>query len=63
MKKKWTKDLYCQFLLASQRNFTATQAADLTSVSYDAITRWLHSVKFTPNILWEHVENLVEKED
>lgn len=61
MKKKWTKDLYCQFLLASQRNFTATQAADLTTVSHDTITRWLTSVKLTPNILWEHVENLVEK--
>lgn len=62
MNKKWNKDLYCQFLLASQRNFTATQASDLTSVSHDHITRWLHSVKLTPNILWEHVEKLVEKE-
>ncbi len=61
MKKKWTKDVYCQFLLASQRNFTATQAADLTAVSHDVITRWLTSVKLTPNILWEHIENLVEK--
>lgn len=62
MRKRWTKDLYCQFLLASQRNFTATQASDLTDVSHDAITRWLHSVKLTPNLLWEHVEKLVEKE-
>ena len=62
MKKKWNKDLYCQFLLASQRNFTATQASDLTAVSHDVITRWLTSVKLTPNILWEHVEGLVEKE-
>jgi putative transposase len=62
MNKKWNKDLYCQFLLASQRNFTATQAADLTSVSHDQITRWLTSVKLTPNILWEQVEKLVEKE-
>ena len=62
MNKKWTKDLYCQFLLASQRNFTATQASDLTSVSHDTITRWLHSVKLTPNLLWEHVEKLVDKE-
>lgn len=61
MNKKWTKDLYCQFLLASQRNFTATQAADLTAVSHDAITRWLTSVKLTPNLLWEHVETLVDK--
>lgn len=59
--KKWTKDLYCQFLLASQRNFTATQASELTDVSHDAITRWLTSVKLTPNILWEHVEHLVDK--
>ncbi len=62
MSKKWNKDLYCQFLLASQRNFTATQAADLTSVTHDTITRWLNSVKLTPNLLWEHVENILEKE-
>lgn len=62
MNKKWTKDLYCQFLLASQRNFTATQAADLTDASHDTITRWLTSVKLTPNILWEYVEKFVEKE-
>jgi len=62
MNKKWNKDLYCQFLLASQKNFTATQASELTNVSHDAITRWLTSVKLTPNILWEHVEKLVEKE-
>lgn len=62
MHKKWNRDLYCQFLIASQRNFTATQASDLSTVSHDAITRWLHSVKLTPNILWEHVENHVEKE-
>jgi len=61
MRKKWNKDLYCQFLLASQKNFTTTQASDLSSVSHDQITRWLHSVKLTPNILWEHVEKLVEK--
>lgn len=62
MKKKWNKDLYCQFLLASQRNFTATQASDLSAVSHDSITRWLHSVKLTPHILWEQVEGLVDKE-
>lgn len=62
MSKQWNKDLYCQFLLASQRNFTATQASELSSVSHDAITRWLHSVRLTPNILWGHVEHLVDKE-
>lgn len=61
MKKKWNKDLYCQFLLASQRKFTATQASDLTSVTHDTLLGWLTSVKLTPNILWEHVEGLVEK--
>lgn len=62
MKKRWNKDLYCQFLIASQKNFTATQASDLTSVSHDQITRWLTSTRLTPNILWEHIEKLVEKE-
>ncbi len=62
MKEKCNKDLYCQFLLASQRNFTATQCADLSSVSHDQVTSWLNSVKLTPNILWEYVEKFVEKE-
>ncbi len=62
MSKKWNKDFYCQFLLASQRNFTATQASDLSAVTHDTITRWLTSVKLTPNLLWEQVENLVDKE-
>lgn len=34
----------------------------MTSVSHDSITRWLTSVKLTPNLLWEHVEKLTQKE-
>lgn len=56
------RDLYCQFLLASQKNFTATQCSDLTSVPHDGVTRWLTSAKLTPHILWEHTQALVEKE-
>ena len=62
MREKCSKDLYCQFLLASQRNFTATQCANLSSVSHDQVTRWLNSVKLTPNILWQYVADLVDKE-
>lgn len=63
MKKvRCSRDLYCQFLLASQRNFTATHCSDISSVSHDGVTRWLTSTKLTPHILWEHVEELVEKE-
>lgn len=50
--------MYYQFLLASQRNFTAIQASDLPSDSHDVIT----SVKLRLNILWEHVEKYVKKE-
>lgn len=56
------RNIYCQFLLASQKNFTNTQCAEISSISHDSVTRWLASTKLTPNILWEHVESLIDKE-
>jgi hypothetical protein len=55
------KSLYCQFLLASQRNFTGTQYSELTDVSHDTVTRWLKNTRLTPNLLFEHVQPLIEK--
>ena len=63
-KIKCSKELYCQFLLASQKEFSATTLASLKSnVSHDKVTRWLSNTKLTPRILWKHVENLIDKED
>lgn len=58
------KELYCQFLIASQREFNATSFSSFKDdVSHDKITRWLSKIKLTPKVLWENVEGLVDKND
>lgn len=59
--KKCSKELYCQFLLAAQQNFTATEMANhLDGISHDAITRWLAQTKLPPSLLWEQAKPLVD---
>jgi putative transposase len=61
-KIKFSKEIYCQFLLASQKEFSATTLASLKSeISHDKVSRWLHNTKLTPKLLWEKVEGLVDK--
>lgn len=63
-KLKCSKELYSQFLLASQREFSATTLASLkTEISHDKVSRWLQNTKLTPRILWEQVETLIDKND
>lgn len=63
-KIKCSKELYCQFLLASQKEFSATALESLKDdLSHDKVTRWLQNTKLTPRLLWENVESLVDKED
>lgn len=62
-KAKCTKELYCDFLIAAQTNFTCTQSAELScgTLAHDAVNRWLCNRKMTPSILWEHTQPLVDR--
>ncbi len=61
-KSKCSKELYCQFLLAAQSNFTGTEMSDhLSDIAHDSITRWLRKTKLTPSVLWEHIQPLIDK--
>lgn len=63
-KLRCSKELYCQFLLTAQREFSATTLSDLKdNISHDKVTRWLANTKLTPRLLWENVEKLIDKED
>lgn len=63
MRKKCSKELYCQFLIAAQTNFTATNFSTLVdNTAHDSITRFLKDTKLTPNILWEYSQQFVEKD-
>ncbi|MGZ8095090.1 MAG: IS701 family transposase [Methylosarcina sp.] len=47
---------YCQFLLASQINYTLTYFADHTpTFSHDAINRYLRRERMTPRLIWDNV--------
>ena len=61
-KVKINKELYCQFLLGAQNNFTMTAMADLSGgLTHDKINRWASETKLTPRILWKYTEPLITK--
>lgn len=63
VKRKCSKEFYCQFLIAAQTNFTATNFSSLTEgVAHDSISRFLSGTKLTPKLLWEYSSHFVEKD-
>jgi hypothetical protein len=51
---------YCQFLLASQINYTLTYFADhCEAFSHDAINRYLRRERMTPRLIWDNVRDQV----
>lgn len=58
--KKVTKELYCQFLICAQNNFTATEfSTHVSDTAHDSITRFLATTKLTPKALWEYAAPFV----
>ncbi len=56
---KTTSQLYCQYLLSSQINYTCTNLADhFADLSHDDVARFLKEEKLTPRMLWEKVSPL-----
>lgn len=53
-------DMYCQYLLSTQVNYTCTSFADhLQGLSHDSVRRFLRDEKLTPRLLWEKVSPLI----
>ncbi len=56
---KTTSQLYCQYLLSSQINYTCTNLANhLADLSHDDVSRFLKEEKLTPRMLWQKVTPL-----
>ncbi len=54
--------MYCQFLIAAQTNYTATDfSTHIDAVAHDSITRFLSKRTLTPRILWEYSEQFIDK--
>lgn len=61
-RRKCSKEFYCQFLIAAQTNFTATNLSSLTeNIAHDSISRFLSNTKLTPNLLWEYSKQFVDR--
>jgi len=53
-------DMYCQYLLSTQVNYTCTYFADhLEGLSHDSVHRFLRDEKLSPRLLWEKVSPLI----
>jgi hypothetical protein len=59
---KTTRQIYCQYLLSSQINYTCTNLAQhLEGLDHNSVYRYLKSEKLTPRLLWEKArETLVQ---
>jgi len=54
---KTSKLDYCQYLFATQVNYTLTNYSEhVDTVTHDTVNRYLSNEKLTPKMLWEHVE-------
>jgi len=61
---KTTRQIYCQYLLSSQINYTCTNLAEhLEGLDHNSVYRYLKSEKLTPRLLWEKAkQTLIESE-
>jgi hypothetical protein len=62
---KTTRQMYCQYLLVSQINYTCTNLAEhVEGLDHNSVYRYLKNEKLTPRLVWEHAqETLVMSEE
>ena len=60
-----TRQMYCQYLLVSQINYTCTNLADhIEGLDHNSVYRYLKQEKLTPRLVWEDAqETLVLSEE
>ena len=65
MSVKTTRQIYCQYLLSSQVNYTCTNLADhVDNLDHKSVYRYLKNEKLTPRLVWEKArETLVQTQD
>lgn len=57
---KTTRQLYCQYLLSSQINYTCTNLAEhFENLDHNSIYRYLKTERLTPRLLWEKVKDRI----
>ena len=57
---KTTTKLYCQYLMSSTNNYTATHLSEhYDGLSHDSVTRFLRDKQLSPSLLWKKVQPLL----
>src|ERR1039457_3304128 len=53
-------NLYCQYIMSSGTNYTATNLSEhCPGLSHDDVTRFLKNNHFTPSMLWKKVKSIL----
>lgn len=62
LRRREKNNLYCQFLIAAQRNYTATELSERLDhhPAHDSITKWLESDHLTPAMLWQGMKESID---
>jgi len=62
---KTTRQIYCQYLLSSQINYTCTNLADhVDNLDHNSVYRYLKNERLTPRLIWEKArQTLVQTAD
>lgn len=57
---KTTRQLYCQYLISSQINYTCTNLAEhFENLDHNSVYRYLKTAKLSPRLLWEKVRDRI----
>jgi len=57
---KTSRQIYCQYLLSSQINYTCTNLADHTEgLDHNSVYRYLKDERLRPSLIWEKVKDLI----
>jgi len=59
---KTTRQIYCQYLLSSQINYTCTNLADhVDNLDHNSVYRYLKNERLTPRLVWEKARQTLEQ--
>ncbi|MEJ7699161.1 MAG: transposase [Pyrinomonadaceae bacterium] len=59
---KTTRQIYCQYLLSSQINYTCTNLADhVDHLDHNSVYRYLKNERLTPRLIWEKARETLEQ--
>ncbi len=63
-RQKCSLNLYVDFLIASQKQYSGSELSKVSPVemSHDSVNRWLKKNKLTPKIVWRNAQSMVDLE-